>query len=262
MWRRGVGALERAAQPRQTSEVLSRCSALRLTFGCGRLVPGSRIQVPEQDDLELVNGIECLCKKLSMKKVNSFEDFAAKHEAWSEKLYVLRELLLACDFEEGIKWGMPAYMVDGKNAIGIGAFKNHIGIWFHQGLFLSDKKKVLRNAQEGKTKGMRAWIIRQDDKLDKRGLKSYFKETIKNHKNGLHIKTVKAKKVSLPEELKTALAASAKLKKAFEKFTPGKQREFYEHIGTAKQSATRLRRLAKCKPMILKGIGLNDKYKK
>ena len=43
--------------------------------------------------------------------------------------------------------------------------------------------------------------------------------------------------------------------------TPGKQREYAEYIQTAKQDATKQTRLEKITPMILKGVGLNDKYK-
>ena len=62
-------------------------------------------------------------------------------------------------------------------------------------------------------------------------------------------------------ELEHAFAKADKLKTAFLNLTPGKQREYTEHIASAKQEATRLRRLDKCIPMILSGTGLHDKYK-
>ncbi|MFB9096669.1 YdeI/OmpD-associated family protein [Flavobacterium jumunjinense] len=51
------------------------------------------------------------------------------------------------------------------------------------------------------------------------------------------------------------------LKNAFHLFTPHKKRELIEYIETAKQEKTKLSRLEKIKPMIMKNIGLNDKYK-
>ena len=51
------------------------------------------------------------------------------------------------------------------------------------------------------------------------------------------------------------------LKASFERLTPGKQKEYIVYINEAKQDATKLKRLEKIKPMILQGIGLNDKYK-
>ena len=62
--------------------------------------------------------------------------------------------------------------------------------------------------------------------------------------------------------LAAALAAAARLQEAFDEFTPGRQREFAEYIASAKREATRLSRLEKIKPMILDGVGLNDKYRK
>jgi uncharacterized protein YdeI (YjbR/CyaY-like superfamily) len=52
------------------------------------------------------------------------------------------------------------------------------------------------------------------------------------------------------------------LKKAFNLFSPYKQREFMEYINEAKQEKTKANRLEKIKPMILSNIGLNDKYRK
>lgn len=57
------------------------------------------------------------------------------------------------------------------------------------------------------------------------------------------------------------LGKDSDYKESFKSLTPGKQREYCEHIATAKREATKLSRLEKIKPMILKGIGLHDKYK-
>jgi uncharacterized protein YdeI (YjbR/CyaY-like superfamily) len=58
------------------------------------------------------------------------------------------------------------------------------------------------------------------------------------------------------------LGSDYELKVAFEKLTPGKQKEYAEHIGSAKKEKTQVERLEKIKPMVLEGKGLNDKYKK
>jgi len=66
----------------------------------------------------------------------------------------------------------------------------------------------------------------------------------------------------MPEFLAKALESDAVLKASFEQLTPGKQKEYAEHIGGAKREQTQIERLAKIRPMILEGKGLNDKYKK
>ena len=43
--------------------------------------------------------------------------------------------------------------------------------------------------------------------------------------------------------------------------TPGRQREYNEHIASAKREATQHSRLAKILPMVLDGKGLNDRYR-
>jgi hypothetical protein len=42
-----------------------------------------------------------------------------------------------------------------ENIIAIEKFKNHLGLWFFNGVFLKDDLNVLESAQEGKTKAMR-----------------------------------------------------------------------------------------------------------
>ncbi len=69
------------------------------------------------------------------------------------------------------------------------------------------------------------------------------------------------KTLSIPAEFNELFKTNAKVKKAFEGFTPGKQREFTEYIDQAKQEATKQKRIDKIIPMILDGIGLNDKYR-
>ena len=188
------------------------------------------------------------------------DTYIKKHEKWSAVLEAARKILLATEMEEAVKWGGPAYTLDGKIVIGLAAFKNHCAIWFHNGAFLKDAEKRLMNAQEGTTRGLRQWRFEEGDKLPVGLVKSYVKEAIENQLAG---KTIKPKqhKLSIPDELAVALKKSAKLNKAFEKLTPGKQREYAGHIGSAKQEVTRLSRLQKAKPLILSGVGLHDKYK-
>ncbi len=88
------------------------------------------------------------------------------------------------------------------------------------------------------------------------------KEAIENQKLGKEIKPEKkGKTVVIPKELKETLKKNTVLYDAFKSLTPFKQREYAEYIDTAKRAETKQTRLEKIVPMILKGIGLNDKYK-
>ncbi|WP_417370676.1 YdeI/OmpD-associated family protein [Gelidibacter japonicus] len=61
--------------------------------------------------------------------------------------------------------------------------------------------------------------------------------------------------------LNEAFATDPSFKVSFQQFTSGKQREYVEYMESAKREATKVSRLDKIKPMILKGIGLHDKYR-
>ncbi len=198
-----------------------------------------------------------------MKPAKSLDQFFSECE-WPEGLNKLREIILSTGIEEGLKWGMPTYMVDGKNVIGLGSFKNHFGIWFHQGVFLSDPKNVLNNAQEGKTIGMRQWRFESEKEIKKSWVKQYVLEAIENQKNGLEIKPKRKqiKKVEIPKELKRAFQNQKSIKASFDKLSPGKQKEVANYIIEAKRQATRDKRVERCIELMKNGQSPMDMYRK
>jgi len=183
---------------------------------------------------------------------------------WSAGIVKLREILLEFGLDEQIKWMFPTYSKDGKNLFSISATKSYLGVWFFQGGLLEDKEKVLKNAQEGKTKAMRQWRFKTEKDIKKTLLKKYIKEAIGNHNAGKTIKAAKpnSKPLRVPKLLKDKLKNNKKLNTAFDNLSPGKKREYADHISSAKQESTKLRRLEKAVPMILAGKSLNDKYMK
>lgn len=196
-----------------------------------------------------------------MKKVSSVEEYIEENSHFGEALSLLRDLINTTELEETLKWNAPVYTLNGKNVVGLGAFKNHFGIWFFNGVFLKDKNNLLEQAQE-KTKGLRQMRFESIDDIDKHAVLAYVKEAIDNQKLGKEIKTEKkGKTIVIPKELQIALETNKNFQAAFKALTPGKQREYCEHIASAKQEKTKMSRLEKIKPMILKGVGLNDKYK-
>lgn len=193
--------------------------------------------------------------------VKSVEEYIAAHPEWENELMELREMILTTDVEETIKWGAPVYTVNGKNVLGLAAFKHHAGIWFFQGALLKENTTLLENAQEGKTKALRQVRFEKGQKIPLPQLRKYVLEAIQNQKEGKELKPEKKKEVEVPEELSVALSNNNKLKAAFEKLTPGKQREYCEYIAEAKRESTKMSRLEKIIPMIQAGSGLHDKYK-
>lgn len=185
-----------------------------------------------------------------------------KNSQWSEEISLLKSLAEKTELEHSIKWGIDVYTYGGKNVMGIAPFKNYVGIWFYNGFFLKDPKNVFINAQEGKTKALRQWRFNSIEEIDEASVSAYIKEAIENEKAGIKLVPAKPGQFEMPEFLNKALESDTALKTAFDKLSPGKQKEYAEHIGSAKREQTQIERLAKIRPMILEGKGLNDKYKK
>lgn len=185
-----------------------------------------------------------------------------KDHGFSEGIALLRELALSTALEETLKWGAPVYTIGGKNVLGIMSFKNHFGLWFFNGVYLSDPKGVLENAQEGKTKAMRHWKFRSMEEIEPALVLKYMQEAIENQKKGLLTKPERKKSIKIPLILKTALEQNPDLKECFMGLSPYKQNEYCEYIDTAKQEKTRISRMEKILPLINQGIGINDIYRK
>lgn len=99
------------------------------------------------------------------------------------------------------------------------------------------------------------------DDIDEKLILEYIKEAINNQKSGKEIKPTKKSAIKIPKELADKFKKNSKLKKNFDQLTPFKQREYCDYIENAKREEAKKSRLEKIVPMILKGIGLNDKYR-
>lgn len=191
----------------------------------------------------------------------SVDEYVNDHPKWSDELNVLREIMLETELDEKVKWGIPTYCLKNKNVVGFAGFNEYFGLWYFQGVFLKDDQKVLINAQDGKTKGLRQMRFTDKSQIDRELILAYTEEAIQNQKDGKEITVTRKMKVVLPAELQHAFNSETGLREAFNKLTPGKQREYAEYIGEAKREATRLSRLEKSIPMIIDGVGLHDKYR-
>ena len=183
-----------------------------------------------------------------------------KTNQWDKELEQLHAIIRKTPLVETTKWGGPVYTHNNKNVVGIGGFKSYFGIWFYNGVFLTDEKKLLINANEENTKSLRQMRFNSVDEIDEKLILGYIKEAIEIEEKGLVIPKEK-KETIVPELLQNELDKNIDLNTKFNSFSPYKQREFIEHITSAKQEKTQLARLEKVIPMILEGKGLNDKYR-
>lgn len=196
-----------------------------------------------------------------MNRAKSVEEYIDSAVRWQAELRRLREILCTTDLEEEVKWGAPCYTIDGKNVVGMAAFKAYFALWFHQGALLSDGKNVLINAQEGKTKALRQWRMTSVSEIRASDIRRYVREAIKITREGRTIKPERSRPLVLPPELATALEGNKSAAAAYRNLRPGLQREYADYIAEAKREDTKTRRIDKILPLIIDRVGLNDKYR-
>lgn len=185
--------------------------------------------------------------------------FLERQDRWRAAFEGLREILLESGLTEELKWGHPCYTLDGKNVALIHGFKEYCAILFHKGALLKDPKGILiqQTANVQAARQARFTSVREVEKLAKT-LAAYLREAMANERAGRKVPLKRTEDFELPEELRSAIAANAKLKKAFSALTPGRQRAYLLHFSQPKQSKTRVARVEKHIPRILEGLGLDD----
>lgn len=183
-----------------------------------------------------------------------------KKKFWKEEVAYLKSIVDKTNLEEKKKWGIPVYTYGSKDVVGVVDFKSYFGLWFYNGVFLKDDHKLLINANEDETKMLRQMRFTSKDEIDENIVLLYIEEAIEVEKKGLKLPP-KNNKIEVPDLLMESFEENPELKEAFSEFPRYKQNEFMQYLTSAKMDRTRKERLNKISPMILRGIGLNDKYR-
>jgi len=162
---------------------------------------------------------------------------------------------------ETVKWNMPVYTINKKNVVAVGAFKNHVALWFTQGVFLEDAYGKLRNAQETRTKAMRQWRFTKMEDIDPPIIQAYLEEAIQNQKDGKEILPTRSKQrkpLLIPDLLQEVLDNNPRVKASFEALKLTQKRNHCNFINQVKQLTTKKRRLERIIPLILAGKGIYE----
>jgi uncharacterized protein YdeI (YjbR/CyaY-like superfamily) len=172
---------------------------------------------------------------------------ADKSEEIQELFMEIREILATHDerMTEDVKWGMPSYDVK-TIAVGLGAFKKHVSIWFHKGAIMKDDLKLFV-PKEG-SKEMRQVKYAPGDTIDVQGVKAYLDEAIALNLAGVKIKKerTKTEKVYVDSgDLMTELAKHKEAAAFYNSLTKNQQNHFSSFVEEAKQEATKQRRIAR-----------------
>lgn len=187
------------------------------------------------------------------------DGFLRSQKSWRKEFTKLREIILACDLTEDLKWGQPCYSLDGKNIILMHGFKEYCAVLFPKGALLKDPKGILvqqtKNVQAARQ--IRFTSLADVHKTEK-AVMAYVREAIEVEKKGLKVPFKRTKDFEMAEEFDSKLDENAALKKAFEALTPGRQRGYLLHFAQPKLAKTREARVEKAIPRILDGLGLDD----
>lgn len=185
------------------------------------------------------------------------DEFVNRAKKWQGEIQKLRTILLACGLEEGIKWGKPCFMHEGKNVAIIQPFNEHCSLMFFKGALLEDTHGQLRSQGENTQSALRLEFT-SEAQIKKTVVSSYVAQAIAVEREGRKLEAEAKRPLQFPEELTAVFARAPRVAKAFHALTPGRQRAYVLHFGGAKQSQTRTARIEKYIPQILAGKGLND----
>ena len=193
-------------------------------------------------------------------KMNSKVDaFLNKAKKWQKEFEKLRMIVLSCGLTEELKWGVPCYTFNKTNVVLIHGFKKYCALLFFKGVLLKDASNMLIKQTETvqAARQIRFTDILKIEEMESI-LKTYIDDAIEVEKAGLTVNFKKTLEFAVPEEFQNRLNEISALKTAFDALTPGRQKAYLLYFSAAKQSKTRMSRVEKCMPKILKGKGLDD----
>ena len=197
---------------------------------------------------------------MTQRHMNPLVDaFISESKQWQKEFEKLRSIVLACGLTEELKWGKPCYSFQGSNVVIVQGFKEYCALLFCKGALLKDPQAILIQQTENvqSARQLRFTNVRQIAESET-VIKAYIREAVEAEKAGLEVTLKKTSEFAIAEEFKAKLKESPRLKAAFEALTPGRQRGYLLYFSGAKQSKTRVARVEKCMPQILKGKGLDD----
>lgn len=157
--------------------------------------------------------------------------------------------------EEAIKWGMPAFIHDGRILAVLGAFKAHAA------LTLWRMGKAIGTEETGM--GQFGKLTSLADLPDDAELIRVIQATASARAEATpQPKKAPRAELPVPEELAAALAASPGAQAVWDGFAPSHRREYSEWVAEAKRPETRAQRVAQSVAWIGEGKQRNWKYQK
>lgn len=161
--------------------------------------------------------------------------------------------------EETLKWGAPAFTLNGKILLIIAAFKAHAAINFWRG------QELRGEAAEADAFGQFGQLRSVDDLPPDEELDRLIREAAELSRSAPAPRKVKHEPKPSPvlhPDFAAALAKAPKAQEALDGFPPSARRDYLEWIAEAKQDSTRTKRIATAIAWLSEGKRRNWKYEK
>lgn len=159
---------------------------------------------------------------------------------------------------ETIKWQFPAFDYKGPMC-SMAAFKSHCAFGFWKASLIFESK-----GKDGEAMGHFGRIMSIADLPSERTLLGYVRKAVGLNEAGVksprRSQPREKKTLTVPSDLRAALAKNAKARNRFAKFSDSNRRDYIEWITEAKREETRRRRLQTAVEWIAEGQIRNWKY--
>lgn len=155
---------------------------------------------------------------------------------------------------ETVKWGMPFFTVNGRDVAMMAAFKAHAGVGIFDGSAMGG----------GEAMGNVGKLASIDDLPADLMTRLQAAAVLAAQGKPMRAAAPRAPKaeIAMPDDLAAALAGNPAAAAAFAAFPPGARREYLEWVTSAKQPATREKRIETTVAQAAEGKKLNWKYEK
>ncbi len=163
----------------------------------------------------------------------------------------------APEAEEAIKWGAPAFLVDGRILLIMAAFKAHAALNFWRG------QEIRGSDASRDAMGQFGKLTSVDDLPANAEFDALIGEAVRLAATAPAPRKTKHEPKPAPQmhpEFAAALSSNPKAQATLDGFPPSAQRDYLEWIAEAKQDATRTKRIATAVEWLAEGKRRHWKY--
>src|SRR5690348_8658912 len=116
------------------------------------------------------------------------DKFLSRADRWQNELTMLRGIVLDCQLNEDLKWGVPCYTIQERNVVLLHAFKEYCAILFFKGALLHDASRVLVQQTENTQATRQIRFTGAQEIADMEDIvKAYIYEAIEVERAGLKV---------------------------------------------------------------------------